>query len=84
MLTYLWLETKRQWRNQEALVFRLGLPTAAYLILTATGQGEDTVRAPGLPELASGSARMVALVALGALVSGLAAGPALGEERASG
>ncbi len=27
-LTYLWLEAKRQWRNREILIFRLGLPTA--------------------------------------------------------
>lgn len=84
MLHYLGLETKRQWRNREALIFRLGLPTAALLILNATGQGDPTVSSPGLPDLPSATARMVALAALGALISGLAAGPALGEERASG
>jgi ABC-2 type transport system permease protein len=81
---YSWLEATRQWRNREALVFRLVLPTAVFLILTAVGAGEDTVDAPGLSSLPSGAARMVALAALGALMSGLAAGPALGEERASG
>lgn len=84
MLHYLGLETKRQWRNREALVFRLGLPTAVLLILNATGQGDPTVSAPGLSDLPSATARMVALAALGALISGLAAGPALGEERTSG
>lgn len=83
-LTYALLETKRQWRNREALIFRLGLPTAVYLILTATGEGDETVDAPGMAALPSGAARMIALAALGALISGLAAGPALGEERASG
>ncbi|MGH9212730.1 MAG: ABC transporter permease [Acidimicrobiales bacterium] len=84
-LAYLWLEAKRQWRNREALVFRLGLPTAVYLILQATGQGsDDTIStAPGMDPLPAATARMVALVALAALISGLAAGPALGEERAS-
>lgn len=84
-LAYLWLEAKRQWRNREALIFRLGLPTAVYLILQATGQGEETVStAPGLSPLSPETSRMVALVALAALISGLAAGPALGEERANG
>lgn len=76
MLAYLWLETKRQWRNREALVFRLGLPTAIYLILTivvADAAGESSI---GLP---AGTARMVAVGALGAVISGLAAGPALSE-----
>jgi ABC-2 type transport system permease protein len=84
-LAYLWLEAKRQWRNREALVFRLGLPTAVYLILQATGQGDDTVStASGMDPLPAATVRMVALVALAAVISGLAAGPALGEERASG
>lgn len=84
MLQYVLLEAKRQWRNREALIFRLGIPTAAYLMLTAVGEGEDTVASTGLRSLPSNAARMVALAALGAVVSGLAAGPALGEERANG
>jgi ABC-2 type transport system permease protein len=80
-LGYAWLEARRQWRNREALVFRLGLPTAVYLILTATSADDDTIEVSGLP---SATARMVALAALGALISGLAAGPALAEERANG
>jgi ABC-2 type transport system permease protein len=74
-LSYLWLEAKRQWRNREILFFRLGLPTAIYLILTAA-QGDTPSTGPG--------GRMVAVAALGAVISGLAAGPTLGEERANG
>jgi ABC-2 type transport system permease protein len=74
-LAYLWLEAKRQWRNREILIFRLGLPTAIYLILTAA-QGDSPPSSPG--------ERMVAVAALGAVMSGLAAGPSLGEERANG
>jgi ABC-2 type transport system permease protein len=74
-LTYLWLEAKRQWRNREILIFRLGLPTAIYLILNAA-DGDDPPTNPG--------GTMVAIAALGAIISGLAAGPSLGEERANG
>ena len=74
-LTYLWLEAKRQWRNREILIFRLGLPTAIYLILNAAN-GDTPPTSPG--------GRMVAIAALAAVISGLAAGPTLGEERANG
>ncbi|HZA80440.1 MAG TPA: ABC transporter permease [Actinomycetes bacterium] len=74
-LSYLWLEAKRQWRNREILLFRLGLPTAIYLILNAAN-GDNTSDSPG--------GRVVAVAALGAVISGLAAGPTLGEERANG
>jgi len=74
-LAYLWLEAKRQWRNREILIFRLGLPTAIYLILNAANG--DT------PPTSSGG-RMVAIAALAAVISGLAAGPSLGDERANG
>jgi ABC-2 type transport system permease protein len=74
-LAYLWLEAKRQWRNREILTFRLGLPTAIYLILNAAN-GDTPPTSPG--------GRMVAVAALGAVISGLAAGPSLGEERANG
>jgi ABC-2 type transport system permease protein len=74
-LTYLWLEAKRQWRNREILIFRLGLPTAIYLILNAAN-GNNPPSSPG--------GRMVAVAALGAVISGLAAGPSLGDERANG
>jgi ABC-2 type transport system permease protein len=79
-LSYLWLETKRQWRDRQALLFRLGLPTAVYLILVAV-QDQPSRANNGLPWQ---TGRMVALAALGAVISGLAAGPSLGEERASG
>jgi ABC-2 type transport system permease protein len=74
-LTYLWLEAKRQWRNREILIFRLGLPTAIYLILNAAN-GDTPPTSPG--------GRMVAIAALAAVISGLAAGPSLGDERANG
>jgi ABC-2 type transport system permease protein len=74
-LAYLWLEAKRQWRNREILIFRLGLPTAIYLILNAAN-GDNTSDSPG--------GRVVAVAALGAVISGLAAGPSLGDERANG
>jgi hypothetical protein len=74
-LTYLWLEAKRQWRNREILLFRLGLPTAIYLILNAAN-GDTPPTSPG--------GRMVAIAALAAVISGLAAGPSLGDERANG
>lgn len=74
-LAYLWLEAKRQWRNREILIFRLGLPTAIYLILNAAN-GDTPPTSPG--------GRMVAIAALGAVILGLAAGPSLGEERANG
>jgi ABC-2 type transport system permease protein len=79
-LDYLWLEAKRQWRDRQALLFRLGLPTAVYLLLVAV-QDRPSRPGGGLPWE---TGRMVALAALGAVISGLAAGPSLGEERASG
>jgi ABC-2 type transport system permease protein len=79
-LDYLWLETKRQWRDRQALLFRLGLPTAVYLLLVAV-QDRPGGSSGDLPWE---TGRMVALAALGAVISGLAAGPSLGEERASG
>jgi ABC-2 type transport system permease protein len=74
-LAYLWLEAKRQWRNREILLFRLGLPTAIYLILNVA-KGDTPPTNPG--------GEMVAIAALAAVISGLAAGPSLGEERANG
>jgi ABC-2 type transport system permease protein len=74
-LAYLWLEAKRQWRNREILIFRLGLPTAVYLILNVA-KGDTPPTNPG--------GEMVAIAALAAVISGLAAGPSLGDERANG
>jgi ABC-2 type transport system permease protein len=74
-LAYLWLEAKRQWRNREVLIFRLGLPTGVYLVLNVA-EGDSPPTNPG--------GRMVAIAALGAVISGLAAGPSLGEDRGNG
>jgi ABC-2 type transport system permease protein len=74
-LAYLWLEAKRQWPNREILIFRLGLPTAVYLILNAANR-DTPPSSPG--------GRMVAVAALAGVISGLAAGPCLGDERANG
>lgn len=82
MRSYLWLEVRRQWRSREALLFRLGLPTAVYLILTAAVGDTFGETYQGLP---AAGARMVALAALGAVTSGLfATGPSLAQERAIG
>ena len=66
MLRYIWLEAKRQWRNREILIFRLGIPAAIYLILIAAQ--DEPPRASG--ELPWATGRMVALVALAAVMSG--------------
>jgi ABC-2 type transport system permease protein len=81
MLGYLWLEAKRQWRNRDALIFRLGLPTGVYLILTLAQQDPAGESSMGVPRA---TARMVALAGLGAVISGLAPGPSLAEDRGSG
>jgi ABC-2 type transport system permease protein len=80
MLRYLWLETKRQWRNREILIFRLGIPAAIYLLLIAVQDAPNQASR----ELPWATGRMVALVALAAVISGLASGPSLGEERGNG
>jgi ABC-2 type transport system permease protein len=80
LLRYIWLEAKRQWRNREILIFRLGIPAAIYLILIAA---QDTPDRPS-GELPWPTDRMVALAALAAVMSGLASGPSLGEERGNG
>jgi ABC-2 type transport system permease protein len=80
MLPYLWLEAKRQWRNREILMFRLGIPAAIYLILIATQDAPDGAGG----EAVWATRRMVALAALAAVMSGLASGPSLGEERGNG
>jgi ABC-2 type transport system permease protein len=85
-LAYLWLEAKRQWRNREALLFRLGLPTAVYLILriTSADPHRSNHGSGGLQALPATTTRMLALAALAAVISGLAAGPSLGEDRGNG
>lgn len=85
-LTTSYLEIKRHWRNREALIMRLVLPTAIYLILTASRSDAETNDAPvsGLGALGDSTATMIMMAVLGAVIAGLAAGPALGEERSSG
>ena len=81
MRSYLWFEAKRQFRNRDALIWRLGLPAGVYLLLTVTsqqtsGNDVDTSRLIG---------RMVAMAAFGAVSAGLfATAPLLAQERASG
>ena len=87
---YAWLEAKRQWRSRDILIFRLGIPVAIYLILQATAGGNSQSASPSrwsfdvASALPDGTVRMLAMAALAAVISGLAAGPALADERASG
>lgn len=87
---YAWLEAKRQWRTRDILFFRLGIPVAIYLILQATTDVSGAIASPGrwsfdvAGALPDGTVRMLAMAALAAVISGLAAGPALADERASG
>jgi ABC-2 type transport system permease protein len=75
MLAYARLEAKAQFRNRDALLWRLGLPAGVYVILTLV-DGETS---------ASNTGRMVAMAAFGAVAAGLfATGPSLAQERASG
>ncbi|HZA74987.1 MAG TPA: ABC transporter permease [Acidimicrobiales bacterium] len=85
-VAYAWLEAKRQWRSRDILIFRLGIPVAIYLVLRSTNAGDQdmTTASSGLAGLPSETARMLAVAALASVISGLAAGPALADERASG
>lgn len=75
MLGYTWLEAKAQFRNRDALIWRLGLPAGVYVLLTLV-DGETS---------GSNTGRMVAMAAFGAVAAGLfATGPSLAQERASG
>ncbi len=75
MLAYTWLEAKAQFRNRDALIWRLGLPAGVYVLLTLV-DGETS---------GSNTGRMVAMAAFGAVAAGLfATGPSLAQERASG
>jgi ABC-2 type transport system permease protein len=82
--SYAWLEAKRQWRSREILIFRLGIPVVIYLLLRATGSQDHMNTASGLAALPAETTRMLAMAALAAVISGLAAGPALADERGSG
>ena len=75
MLAYTLLEAKAQFRNRDALIWRLGLPAGVYVLLTLV-DGETS---------GSNIGRMVAMAAFGAVAAGLfATGPSLAQERASG
>ena len=80
MLAYVRLEILRQLRNRQALLFRIALP-AAMFVLFRTLLVEDKPSA-GLPPDADA---MVVFAVFGALFSGLfASGPPLATERAIG
>src|SRR5918995_1108216 len=81
MLAYTWLETKRQFRNRENLVWRLALPAGVYLLLTMARGGPE----PGRQGFVGGDGAMVAMAAFGAGAAGLfATGPSPAQERAGG
>jgi ABC-2 type transport system permease protein len=81
MTAYLRLEIVRQFRNRDALAWRLGLPAALYVFFRAVfGSGDGT--SEGLP---SDTTALVIFAVFGALASGLyATAPALAQERATG
>jgi ABC-2 type transport system permease protein len=76
------LEVARQFRNRDAVLFRLGLPAGLYLVFrTVLFPGSDGT-SEGLP---SDVTAMVVFAVFGALYSSLfAAGPPLGHDRAIG
>jgi ABC-2 type transport system permease protein len=81
MTAYLRLEIVRQFRNRDALAWRLGLPAALYVLFrTVLGSGDDT--SEGLP---SDTAALVIFAVFGTLAAGLySTAPALAQERATG
>jgi ABC-2 type transport system permease protein len=81
MTAYLQLEVVRQFRNRDALAWRLGLPAGLYVFFRAVfGQGDGT--SEGLP---SDTTALVIFAVFGALAAGLyATAPALAQERATG
>jgi ABC-2 type transport system permease protein len=80
MRAYVWLESKRQFRNRDALIWRLGLPVTIYLLLIMI-RGTQ----PGREGFPGGDGTMVAMAAFAAVSAGLfATGPPLAQERAGG
>jgi ABC-2 type transport system permease protein len=81
MTGYLRLEIVRQFRNRDALAWRLGLPAALYVFFRAVfGSGNGTPE--GLP---SDTTALVIFAVFGALAAGLySTAPALAQERATG
>lgn len=81
MTAYLRLEVVRQFRNRDALAWRLGLPAGLYVFFRAVFGASDGT-SEGLP---SDTAALVAFAVFGAVASGLyATAPALAQERATG
>jgi ABC-2 type transport system permease protein len=80
MTAYVRLEVVRQFRNRDALAWRLGLPAGLYVFFrTVFGSGDTS---EGLP---SDTAALVVFAVFGALASGLySTAPALAQERATG
>ncbi|MGH2961551.1 MAG: ABC transporter permease [Solirubrobacterales bacterium] len=81
MTAYLRLEVVRQFRNRDALAWRLGLPAGLYVFFRAVfGAGDGT--SEGLP---SDLTATVIFAVFGALAAGLySTAPALAQERATG
>ena len=80
MTAYLRLEILRQFRNRDALVWRLGLPAGLYVFFRAVFGSDGT--SEGLP---SDTTALVIFAVFGTLAAGLySAAPALAQERATG
>src|SRR5918994_207555 len=80
MPKYLRLEIVRQFRNRDALAWRLGLPAGMYVLFRAVFGADATTE--GLP---SDTTALVIFSVFGALAAGLySTAPALAQERATG
>jgi ABC-2 type transport system permease protein len=80
MTAFLRLEIVRQFRNRDALAWRLGLPAALYVFFRAVFGADST--SEGLP---SDTTATVIFAVFGSLAAGLySTAPALAQERATG
>ena len=80
MTAFLRLEIVRQFRNRDALVWRLGLPAGLYVFFRAVFGSDGT--SEGLP---SDTTALVIFAVFGTLAAGLySTAPALAQERATG
>ena len=80
MTAYLRLEILRQFRNRDALAWRLGLPPVLYVFFRAVFGSDGT--SEGLP---SDTTALVIFAVFGTLAAGLySTAPALSQERATG
>ena len=81
MTAYLRLEIVRQFRNRDALAWRLGLPAGMYVFFRAVFGRGDSI-SEGLP---SDTTATVIFAVFGALAAGVySTAPALAKERATG